>query len=735
MITTGSPSPVTIQNSLINNNVAIRIVSVINSGIGGGISTDRPLTMVNTTIIGNTADTQGGGVANYGTMTMGHNTVNGNSAPSGAGIYNGGGTTTLRNTIVANSVAGPDCTNIASLAASDHTLIEDNTCGPSLFGDPLLSALGNYGGGTQTMALLPGSKAIDAGGSSGCLSTDQRGTSRPVGSACDIGAFESNGFTLGSLSGTPQNAVVNSAFTNPLALTVTAINTGEPVNGGTVTFTPPGSGASASISGSPATISGGVAQVSATANGTTGGPYNVSAITNGVGAPVNFALTNTPLQLSINDVSANEGNSGTTTFTFTVSLSAAAPAGGVSFDIATANGTATVANSDYAGLSTTAASIAAGNSSTTFNVTVNGDLFNEGDEIFYVNLTNVTNASVLDGQGLGTIVNDDTSPDPFVTGFTATSPSNNLSIPITVFTAFDDVAVTGYMITESTSAPNSGDTGWTGTAPTTYSVSVDGSYTLYPWAKDADGHVSALYGSPVTVVVDTTAPETGLSGGPTDPMDNSNVTFTLFGYDDPGSGIASFECVLDGVVFSACTSPVNYTGLAEGSHTFQVQAIDNAGWTDPTPASYTWLVDTVDPTTTITGNPTNPSASTSATFTFTGADPGGSGVASFECDLDGAGFSACSSGQNYSGLANGSHTFQVSAVDNAGNTDATPASYTWVVDAAAPDTIIDSTPVDPTDSTSATFTFHGDDGSWHGCCQFRVRYGQRLQHLQQSEHL
>ena len=89
LITTGLPSPVTIQNSLISGNIASGI------GIGGGISSDRPLTLVNNTITANSAGTQGGGVANYGTLTMGHNTISGNSAPSGAGIYNGAGTATI----------------------------------------------------------------------------------------------------------------------------------------------------------------------------------------------------------------------------------------------------------------------------------------------------------------------------------------------------------------------------------------------------------------------------------------------------------------------------------------------------------------------------------------------------------------------------------------------------------------------------------------------------------------
>ncbi len=56
-----------------------------------------------------------------------------------------------------------------------------------------------------------------------------------------------------------------------------------------------------------------------------------------------------PPTLTINDVSLNEGNAGTTTFTFTVSSSAPAPAGGVTFDIATADNTATVADNDYRG--------------------------------------------------------------------------------------------------------------------------------------------------------------------------------------------------------------------------------------------------------------------------------------------------------------------------------------------------------------------------------------------------
>lgn len=111
--------------------------------------------------------------------------------------------------------------------------------------------------------------------------------------------------------------------------------------------------------------------------------------------------------LSINDVTAAEGNAGTTNFAFTVSLSQPAGAGGVTFDIATADNTATTANFDYAAQSLTAQTIPAGSSTYTFTVAVNGDSTFEPNETFFVNVTNVTGANVSDAQGQGTILNED----------------------------------------------------------------------------------------------------------------------------------------------------------------------------------------------------------------------------------------------------------------------------------------------------------------------------------------
>jgi predicted extracellular nuclease len=121
------------------------------------------------------------------------------------------------------------------------------------------------------------------------------------------------------------------------------------------------------------------------------------------------------VNLSVNDVPLNEGNASTTTFTFTVSLSSPAPTGGVTFDIATQDSSATVGDNDYVTNSLSGQTIPAGSSTYPFSVTVNGDTTVEPNETFFVNVTNVTGATVPDGQGQGTIQNDDvvTCGSPF----------------------------------------------------------------------------------------------------------------------------------------------------------------------------------------------------------------------------------------------------------------------------------------------------------------------------------
>jgi uncharacterized protein len=112
-------------------------------------------------------------------------------------------------------------------------------------------------------------------------------------------------------------------------------------------------------------------------------------------------------QLSINDVTISEGDVGTRVFNFTVSLNTPAGPGGVFFDIATADDTAVAASGDYVAKSLTTQLIPFRSSTYVFTVLVNGDTMAEPGETFFVNVTNVTGATYLDAQGLGTIVDDD----------------------------------------------------------------------------------------------------------------------------------------------------------------------------------------------------------------------------------------------------------------------------------------------------------------------------------------
>ena len=155
--------------------------------------------------------------------------------------------------------------------------------------------------------------------------------------------------------------------------------------------------------------------------------YTVGVPNSATGTILNDDLPN----LTINDVTVNEGNAGITNATFTVSLSAPAGPGGVTFNIATANASAT-AGIDYVAQSLTGQTIPAGSSTYTFTVQINGDLLNEPSETFFVNVTGVINAVVVDGQGVGTIVNDDPVPSLAIDDVTVVE--GNAGIVNAVFT-------------------------------------------------------------------------------------------------------------------------------------------------------------------------------------------------------------------------------------------------------------------------------------------------------------
>jgi hypothetical protein len=131
--------------------------------------------------------------------------------------------------------------------------------------------------------------------------------------------------------------------------------------------------------------------------------------------------------LSINDVIVTEGNGGTVNAVFTVTVSPAATQN-VTVNFATSNGTAT-AGADYLA-SSGMLTIPAGQTTGTITVTVNGDLLDEPDETFSVNLSNPTNAIIVDGQGLGTIIDDDPPPSLSIDDTNVTEGNSGTEIAI-----------------------------------------------------------------------------------------------------------------------------------------------------------------------------------------------------------------------------------------------------------------------------------------------------------------
>src|SRR5205814_3929159 len=120
-------------------------------------------------------------------------------------------------------------------------------------------------------------------------------------------------------------------------------------------------------------------------------------------------LDDDPLpSLSINDVTVSEGNSGTTNANFTVTLSTASSKT-VTVNYATADGTAT-APANYVAIPTTTLTFNPGQTAKTITVPVNGDIVDETDETFAVNLSNPTNATLSTVTGTGTIIDDDGPP-------------------------------------------------------------------------------------------------------------------------------------------------------------------------------------------------------------------------------------------------------------------------------------------------------------------------------------
>ena len=248
----------TISGCTINGNTAG--AGAIPGGGGGIYNQDSTLTITNSTISGNNASIGGGIENSYSTsattLSVANSTIAGNTSTNGGGVFNRPkGTLNAFDTIIATNVSPGSADVSGPITSQGHNLIGDATGGSGygasdLLGstsspiNPLLGPLQNNGGPTQTMALLNGSPAINAGSTTSVPQWDQRGVGFPriINGSIDIGAFESQ-ITTTSITPTVSVNAVNIGFGTALANsqltgTATAVVNGLTVNvPGTFSYT------------------------------------------------------------------------------------------------------------------------------------------------------------------------------------------------------------------------------------------------------------------------------------------------------------------------------------------------------------------------------------------------------------------------------------------------------------------------------------------------------------------
>ena len=284
-----------------------------------------------------------------------------------------------------------------------------------------------------------------------------------------------------------------------------------------------------------------------------------------------------------------------------------------------------------------------------------------------------------------------------------TSPANPSAVATGTFTF-------GGAITGETYECRIDSGAWTAcTTPLTTASLADGSHSFAVHLRDGAGNTG-----PATMAswtIDTTVPTSTatITSGPSVSATTSTATFGLAGAIS-GEG---YQCRIDGGAWTTCTTPWQLTGLADGSHTFDVRTADAAGNGGPT-TSRVWLIDTVAPSGTpvIGGRPNDPTAQTTASLTLTGAAAG----ETYACSVDGAAFAACTSPLALTGLTDGGHAVRVHLADAAGNVGPN-ASVAWTVDATPPTTApaVSGLPTGSTTGTSASFTITGEAGTTPEC--------------------
>lgn len=253
-------------------------------------------------------------------------------------------------------------------------------------------------------------------------------------------------------------------------------------------------------------------------------------------------------------------------------------------------------------------------------------------------------------------------------------------------------------------------------AGTAYTATLEGGAS---GIKDAAGNPLAAdkVWSFTTAAQDTTPPETTIGSGPPGLTSSASATFSF----SSSESNSTLECSLDNAAYSSCTSPQDYASLSDGSHIFEVRATDAVGNVDATPASRTWTVDTVAPETPLIDSPADNSQDNTGNIIVSGTAEPGTTVELFDGTSSRGTAQAGADGEwskALTGVSDGSHTYTAKATDGAGNVSGASNARTVVVDATAPETIIESGPSGPTRSDSASFGFSASEpGSTFECSE------------------
>jgi hypothetical protein len=187
----------------------------------------------------------------------------------------------------------------------------------------------------------------------------------------------------------------------------------------------------------------------------------------------------------------------------------------------------------------------------------------DSDRDGFSNLAEIQ-ARTFPGDASSKPAGSDTTP-PVISSFSIPSTWNSLTVPITSFVATDNVGVTGYALSESGSAPSSG---WSGSAPSSYTFSSAGNKTLYAWARDAAGNISSPQSAQVTIRV----------GPPPPPPDTTPPVISSFSIP------STWNSLTVPITSFVATDNVGVTGYALS----ESGSAPSSGWSGSAPSSYTF---------------------------------------------------------------------------------------------------------------------------------------------------